>query len=267
MRPPPSDDDFGIEDIDEVAHGDARCSAAASSTQFSTSLSPRGWRGEGRRCAGLPDRRPACSVSTVFSPSLTASTGCGRWRCGWPALRSSRGCRKLHLGPPTCEDHVPDLAGGVVGAGVQIRPSRISPPPMPVPKKIPTTMARLAIQLERRERPAWRGCNRSRRNTGRHRAPSNSFFSGTSFQPRFGAKIDAARLDIHRARARPRRRPVTCLMSRSHSSTASLMQRAIRSMTASGPRWALVLTLARPAKASRVSKTPAWIWSHPDRRR
>ena len=93
-------------------------------------------------------------------------------------------------------------------------------------------------------------------NTGTPRCFSRSFLSGTSFQPSMlGAKmtVPAAKSTAPGA---PMPTPATCLRLRSASSTASWTQRAMRSMTASTPRWDLVLSLAVPMHSREFLKTP-----------
>src|ERR1051325_10550775 len=94
------------------------------------------------------------------------------------------------------------------------------------------------------------------RKTGTSSFFFNSFSSATSSQPRLGAKITLPDSGST-APGAPRPMPLTCLRLRSHSSTASTTQRAMRSITASGPRSDLVLTLSVPTKSSFESKTPA----------
>src|ERR1051325_2955329 len=94
------------------------------------------------------------------------------------------------------------------------------------------------------------------RNTGTSSCFFSSFSRATSSQPRLGAKI--TRPDSgSTAPGAPRPMPLICLRLRSHSSTASTTQRAMRSMTAPGPRSDLVLTLSVPTSSSFGLKSPA----------
>src|SRR6266481_5442783 len=93
-------------------------------------------------------------------------------------------------------------------------------------------------------------------NTGTPRCFSSSFLSGTSFQPSMlGAKMTVP-FGKSTAPGAPMPTPATCFMDKSASSTASRTERSILSMTASTPRWALVLTLAVPMHSNELSKSP-----------
>ena len=120
----------------------------------------------------------------------------------------------------------------------------IRPPPMPVPRKIPTMLRGLPSNSTSCT-PSVQTLQSFCKNTGSFSCFSSSFFSATSFQPRLPANITLP-FSASTEPGAPMPTPLTCLRFRSHSSTASCTQWAMRSITDSGPRSAFVLILERP---------------------
>ena len=133
---------------------------------------------------------------------------------------------------------------------------------MPVPMKMPIKSRGLALYSWSKT-PRVQTLQSLPRNTGASSSFSRFFLSGTSFQPgRLGAKITRP-VSVSTAPGAPTPMPRTCERSRSHSSTDSLTHRAMRSITASTPRSALVLSLVVPLSSSLALKTPASIFVPP----
>ena len=125
---------------------------------------------------------------------------------------------------------------------------------MPVPRKIPT-MSRGFPLNSTSCTPRVQMLQSFSIKTGTPSCVSSIFLRATSFHPRFPANMTLP-VSESTEPGEPIPTALICLRLRSHSSTASCTQRAIRSTTASGPRSALVLILERPRHLRLLLKTP-----------
>ena len=198
---------------------------------------------------------PSISVRIVFSPFFTSSLS--RLKM---AVRLARASKQPLLPQPHFSSEPASMTMWPISPAVRLKPpksfpSRMTPAPMPVPMKMPTTCLNLPLSC-RSKTPSAQTLQSFSMKTGTSSSFSRSFFNGTSVHRRFGAKRTLPDSGST-APGAPRPTPFTCFIVRSHSSTASRTTRLTRSRTALTPRSDLVLTFSVPMRRSCASKTPA----------